>query len=151
MRLFNTHNKTFNSANFHNTMCVLTRSHPNNKISKINHSRTNNSNQFLACTIQKPISFKSNSIKENPTTNSNQLLQCIQPKTKQTHPIETNEQRRKSTEISKCLQFVPPLQKKFIKKENKVKYVMTEKEVFNSLDHPFIMQLYYTFQVRTCD
>lgn len=38
------------------------------------------------------------------------------------------------------------LEKNHIKKEKKTKYVMTEKEVFNSLDHPFIVKLYYTFQ-----
>jgi 3-phosphoinositide dependent protein kinase-1 len=38
------------------------------------------------------------------------------------------------------------LEKNHIKKEKKTKYVMTEKEVFNALNHPFVVKLFYTFQ-----
>eukprot|EP01137_Pigoraptor_chileana_P029787 Opistho-2@15451 len=38
------------------------------------------------------------------------------------------------------------LEKKHIIKENKIKYVNTEKLVLNALNHPFFVRLYYTFQ-----
>lgn len=41
---------------------------------------------------------------------------------------------------------VKVLDKEHIKREKKTKYVMIEKEVFNALDHPFIVRLHYTFQ-----
>lgn len=38
------------------------------------------------------------------------------------------------------------MEKRHIKKENKVKYVMMEKSILSKLNHPFIIRLYYTFQ-----
>eukprot|EP00911_Craspedida_sp_UC1_P001786 UC1_evm1s1362 len=38
------------------------------------------------------------------------------------------------------------LDKNHIKKENKVKYVKTEKDVFNACNHPLIVRLFYTMQ-----
>eukprot|EP00602_Paraphysomonas_sp_CaronLab_P002619 CAMPEP_0185019768 /NCGR_PEP_ID=MMETSP1103-20130426/2351_1 /TAXON_ID=36769 /ORGANISM="Paraphysomonas bandaiensis, Strain Caron Lab Isolate" /LENGTH=471 /DNA_ID=CAMNT_0027550241 /DNA_START=367 /DNA_END=1779 /DNA_ORIENTATION=+ len=38
------------------------------------------------------------------------------------------------------------MEKRHIKKENKVKYVMMEKSILSKLNNPFIVRLYYTFQ-----
>mmetsp|Transcript_30615 Transcript_30615/g.57059 ORF Transcript_30615/g.57059 Transcript_30615/m.57059 type:complete len:922 (+) Transcript_30615:69-2834(+) len=38
------------------------------------------------------------------------------------------------------------MEKMHIKKENKVKYVMMEKNILSKMQHPFIVRLYYTFQ-----
>lgn len=38
------------------------------------------------------------------------------------------------------------MEKMHIKKENKVKYVMMEKNILSKMHHPFIVRLYYTFQ-----
>lgn len=38
------------------------------------------------------------------------------------------------------------MEKRFIKREDKVKFVMMEKQVFSRVSHPHIVKLYYTFQ-----
>jgi 3-phosphoinositide dependent protein kinase-1 len=42
------------------------------------------------------------------------------------------------------------LDKKQVVRENKVKYVHSEKNIWMKLDHPFIVKLYYTFQDVSC-
>jgi serine/threonine protein kinase len=56
-----------------------------------------------------------------------------------------------ATEISNSKAFaVKILDKKQIIREKKVKYVDIEKQVLNSIDHPLIIKLYYTFQDVSC-
>lgn len=38
------------------------------------------------------------------------------------------------------------LDKRYVIKHKKTKYVQTEKEIMNMLDHPNVVKLYYTFQ-----
>lgn len=39
------------------------------------------------------------------------------------------------------------MEKRFIKKEKKVKFVMMERKVFSKVSHDRIVKLYFTFQV----
>ena len=41
------------------------------------------------------------------------------------------------------------MEKKFIAKEDKVKFVMMEKNILSRLNHPLVVKLYYTFQDST--
>jgi len=38
------------------------------------------------------------------------------------------------------------LEKNHIRKENKAHYVFREKDILSSIDHPFFVKLYFTFQ-----
>lgn len=42
--------------------------------------------------------------------------------------------------------LVKILEKRHIMKENKVQYVKRERDLMSSLDHPFFVKLYFTFQ-----
>lgn len=44
-----------------------------------------------------------------------------------------------------CLS-VKILEKNHIRKENKAHYVFREKDILSSIDHPFFVKLYFTFQ-----
>ena len=45
-----------------------------------------------------------------------------------------------------CFVAVKILEKRHIMKENKAQYVKRERDVMSSLDHPFFVKLYFTFQ-----
>lgn len=45
-----------------------------------------------------------------------------------------------------CSFAVKILEKRHIMKENKAQYVKRERDVMSSLDHPFFVKLYFTFQ-----
>jgi serine/threonine protein kinase len=42
------------------------------------------------------------------------------------------------------------MEKRHIKKEKKVKFVMTEKSILSKISHPKIIKLHMTFQVCCC-
>lgn len=39
------------------------------------------------------------------------------------------------------------MEKRFIKKEDKVRFVMQEKQILSSVSHPNVVKLFYTFKV----
>ena len=48
--------------------------------------------------------------------------------------------------LASCMFAVKILEKRHIIREKKVQYVSREKEVMLMLEHPFFIQLYFTFQ-----
>ncbi|EGC33059.1 hypothetical protein DICPUDRAFT_56680 [Dictyostelium purpureum] len=55
------------------------------------------------------------------------------------------------TERETCVQYaIKILEKKHIIKENKIKYVQIEKEIFCKSNHPNIVKLFFTFRSETC-